>query len=168
MIFDMDGVIVDSMPLHLLAWKQYLHTLGVDISDLERRMHGKRNTELVWDFLGKSVPEEVAVEHGAAKERLFRELMSADHASDFSVVGVNQFLLRYSDVPKAIGSNGEPQNVEFTLDRLGLRSFFPVTVPWCIARSLFRISMSSVRKSLKLRLRTVSFLRTRRLGPRLA
>ena len=128
MIFDMDGVLVHSMPLHTKAWEQYLRSLGVDVSDLEQRMHGKRNTELVWEFLGASVPEEVAVEHGAAKERLFRELMREDPSQDFTIPGVNQFLARYQDVPKAIGSNAEPQNIEFILERLGLRRYFPITV----------------------------------------
>ena len=128
MVFDMDGVLVHSMPLHVTAWQQYLHRFGVEVQDLEERMHGKRNPELVWEFLGPSVSEEVAIEHGAAKERLFRELMSADRGQDFSVAGANGFVQRYADVPKAIGSNAEPQNIEFILNRLGLRQYFPITV----------------------------------------
>ncbi len=128
MVFDMDGVLVHSMPLHVTAWEQYLHGLGVDVTDLEQRMHGKRNTELVWDFLGQSVPEEIALQHGAAKERLFRELMSADPSQDFTIAGVDRFLQRYADVPKAIGSNAESENIEFILDRFGLRRYFPITV----------------------------------------
>ena len=39
MIFDLDGVLVHSMPLHTRAWEHYLERLGVTIQDLERRMH---------------------------------------------------------------------------------------------------------------------------------
>ncbi len=128
MIFDMDGVLVHSMPLHVLAWEQYLQRQGVDVQDLERRMHGKRNTELVWDFLGKDVPEKTALQHGAAKEVLFRQLMAAGKAEDFDVAGVSEFLERYAAVPKAIGSNAEQENIDFILDRLNLRGYFQLTV----------------------------------------
>ena len=128
MIFDMDGVLVHSMPLHVKAWEQYLQRLEVNVHDLERRMHGKRNTELVWDFLGKDVPEKTALEHGAAKERLFRELMQAGQEQEFDVAGVADFLNRYQHVPKAIGSNAEQENIDFILERLQLRQFFQFTI----------------------------------------
>lgn len=128
MIFDMDGVLVHSMPLHVTAWEQYLERFGVDVQDLERRMHGKRNTELVWEFIGKEVPEEAAIAHGAAKEQLFRELMKEGALEDFDVAGVKQFLERYADVPKAIGSNAEQENIDFVLDRFELRSYFQIAI----------------------------------------
>ncbi|MBV9612155.1 MAG: hypothetical protein JO091_06765, partial [Acidobacteriaceae bacterium] len=39
MIFDLDGVLVHSMPLHMKAWQQYLEILGVPAAKLEARMH---------------------------------------------------------------------------------------------------------------------------------
>ncbi len=128
MIFDMDGVLVDSMPLHVTAWEQYLQGLGVDVHDLERRMHGKRNTELVWDFLGEHVSEKNAIEHGSAKERLFRKLMSAETKETFDVAGVAEFLKRYEHVPKAIGSNAEQENIDFILDLFQMRKYFQFTI----------------------------------------
>ncbi|HLG30120.1 MAG TPA: hypothetical protein VI387_07915, partial [Candidatus Brocadiales bacterium] len=34
-IFDMDGVISDSMPFHAKAWKEAFGTIGVDVDDFE-------------------------------------------------------------------------------------------------------------------------------------
>ena len=127
-IFDMDGVLVCSMPLHVTAWEQYLHSMGLSVDDLESRMHGKRNTELVWDLIGEQVPEQVAIEHGAAKERLFRELLGAGDLQSFQVQGVGAFLERYREVPKAIGSNAEQANIDFILDRCGMRRYFDIAV----------------------------------------
>lgn len=127
-IFDMDGVLIHSMPWHTKAWERYLDSLGINVDDLERRMHGKRNTELVWDFLGKDVPEEVALEHGAAKERLFREMLDEIDLNDCQIPGVIDFLDRHSKVPKALGSNAERENINFALDTFGLRRFFPITI----------------------------------------
>ncbi len=39
-----------------------------------------------------------------------------------------EFLERHKDVPKAIGSNAEPANIDFVLDRFGLRPYFQVIV----------------------------------------
>jgi HAD superfamily hydrolase (TIGR01509 family) len=128
MIFDLDGVLVHSMPLHTLAWERYLEGLGITVHDLEARMHGKRNPELVREFLDPNATDEIAIEHGAAKERLFRKLMREAGFAQFQIPGLIEFLERYRDVPKAIGSNAEPANIDFTLDHFGLRRFFKVTV----------------------------------------
>jgi beta-phosphoglucomutase-like phosphatase (HAD superfamily) len=57
LIFDLDGVVVDSMPVHALAWRRYLKDLGISGSDVEDRMHGRRNDEIVRDFLGAGADE---------------------------------------------------------------------------------------------------------------
>jgi beta-phosphoglucomutase-like phosphatase (HAD superfamily) len=40
LIFDLDGVVVDSMPLHTHAWLRYLAQLGVPGEEIAARMHG--------------------------------------------------------------------------------------------------------------------------------
>jgi HAD superfamily hydrolase (TIGR01509 family) len=128
MIFDLDGVLIHSMPMHVVAWERYLDNLGVQVENLEARMHGKRNAELVQDFLGNAVSEEAAFEHGLAKERLFRELLLKEDLNRFQVPGVIDFLERYKNVPKAIGSNAEPDNINLVLDHFGLRPYFQAVV----------------------------------------
>jgi len=124
----MDGVLVHSMPLHTLAWERYLAELGITIENLEKRMHGKRNSELVRDMIGADLPEDAVFQHGAEKERLFREMLINDGLSQYAIPGLHEFLVRHRDVPKAVASNAEPQNIDFVLDRYHLRAFFPVTV----------------------------------------
>jgi beta-phosphoglucomutase family hydrolase len=128
MLFDLDGVIVHSMPLHVRAWETYLERLGIRVDDVERRMHGKRNSELVRDLIDASLAEDVVFEHGAAKERLFREMLLEAELNQHAVPGLREFLSRHADVPKAVGSNAEPANIDFVLDGLGLRPFFSVIV----------------------------------------
>jgi beta-phosphoglucomutase family hydrolase len=128
MIFDMDGVLIDSMPLHVLAWERYLQRLGISVEDLERRMHGKRNSELVRDLIDADLPEDVIFRHGADKEQLFRDMLLEQELSHAQIPGLIEFLERHRGAPMAIGSNAEPENIEFILERLGLRPYFPVTV----------------------------------------
>jgi beta-phosphoglucomutase family hydrolase len=128
LLFDMDGVLVHSMPLHTLAWERYLQSLGIQVDDLERRMHGKRNFELVADLISSTLTEDVVFAHGAEKERVFREMMLAEGIEKYRVPGVTEFLERHKDWPMAIGSNAEPANIAFTLDHFGLRPYFKVLV----------------------------------------
>jgi beta-phosphoglucomutase len=128
MIFDMDGVLIDSMPLHVLAWERYLQRLGISVEDLERRMHGKRNSELVRDLIDANLPEDVIFRHGADKEQLFRDMLLERELSHAQIPGLIEFLERHRGEPMAIGSNAEPENIEFILERLGLRPYFAVTV----------------------------------------
>lgn len=90
-------------------------------------MHGRRNPELVRDLFGEGLPENVVLEHGAAKERLFRKLM-ADEVERFRIPGLVPFIRRHVDVPKAVGSNAERANIDFVLDRLALRPYFQAIV----------------------------------------
>jgi HAD superfamily hydrolase (TIGR01509 family) len=64
---------------------------------------------------------------GRAKEQLYREMM-AGRAEEFLVPGLRGFLERHRDLPMAVASNAEPENVAFILDELRLRPFFRVLV----------------------------------------
>ena len=128
LIFDLDGVLVHSMPLHIEAWNRYLARFGMSCSDVEHVMHGKRNSELVRQLFGDGLADDVVFEHGAAKERLFREMLLETDLSACRVQGLTEFLERYQDFPKAIASNAEPANIDFVIDRLKLRRYFQVIV----------------------------------------
>ena len=127
-ILDMDGVIVDSNPLHRRAWSIYNRRFGIETDEaMQQRMYGKRNDEIVRDFLGPNLTPEEVREHGAAKERLYRELMAGGMAGAL-VHGVREFLERQADAPIGVATNAEPENVDFVLDTAGLRRYFQVIV----------------------------------------
>ena len=127
LIFDLDGVIIDSMPLHTEAWRVYLRNLGIECSDIESRMHGRRNDDIVVDFIGADLTPEQIAAHGAAKERLYREMMRTE-VQRHLVPGIAGFLTSCNGVPMAVASNAEPANVDFILDGSGLRPLFQVVV----------------------------------------
>lgn len=114
--------------MHTEAWEAYLRKLGVAQEYVALRMHGKRNSELVRELIDAGLSDEAAFEHGAAKERLFREMILAADLERYRIPGVTEFLEEFRDVPKAIGSNAEPANIDFALERLGLAKYFQVRV----------------------------------------
>lgn len=127
LIFDLDGVVVNSMPVHRIAWRNYLQSLGVDDEDLLERMHGRRNDDIVMDFLGPAADQAIVREHGAAKERLYRELMR-DRLEDHLVPGIRRFLEQAAGTPCGLSSNAERPNIDFVLDRADLRRYFQAIV----------------------------------------
>lgn len=127
LIFDLDGVIVDSTPVHTEAWRSYLHRFGIACDAVEARMHGKRNDEIVRDLFGGALDSHAIFMHGAAKEELFRTMMAVQ-LRDRLIPGVATFLERRSQSVKGLASNAEPANVDFVLDGAGLRCHFQAIV----------------------------------------
>ena len=128
LIFDMDGVLVDSNPVHRDAWVRFNLRYGVETTAaMLERMYGKRNDDIVRDFFGDGLaPEEVAA-RGAQKEQLYREMVGS-RIEEILVPGLRPFLDRYSGTPMAVASNAEPENVRFVLDRAKLADYFQVVL----------------------------------------
>ena len=116
LIFDMDGVLLHSTDLHMKSWVTYLERHGIEDTSVIYRMLGKRNDEIVYDVFGKDLPEEVMLEHGAAKEQLYRELMTPVLEQHY-VAGARELLraAHAQGVPLALATNAEPLNVDFVL-----------------------------------------------------
>ena len=128
LIFDMDGVIVDSNPVHRQVWTAFNRRYGLETTEaMLLRMYGKRNDQIVRDYFGGGLtPEEVA-ERGLAKERLYRETI-AGRTEEMLVPGLRAFLERHRNLPMGVGTNAEPENVALVLDETGLRQYFRAVV----------------------------------------
>jgi beta-phosphoglucomutase len=128
LIFDMDGVIIDSNHWHRIAWSEYTRRHGVEMtSAMQLRMYGKRNDEIIRDFLGSHLADNEIFAHGAAKEALYRELITP-HIETSLVPGIREFLERHRNLALGVATNAEPPNVDFVLDATGLRPFFRIIV----------------------------------------
>jgi len=124
LIFDLDGVIVDSNPVHLHVWERYLRQLGAPVAGaLPDLMYGRRNDEIVRDLIGDHLSAEEIHAHGAAKEALYRQIMRPQLAQRL-VPGIGEFLSRHAGVPMAVATNAEPANAEFVLRESGLKRYF--------------------------------------------
>jgi len=128
MIFDMDGVIVDSNPAHREAWARFNLQYGLETTEaMHLRMYGRRNDQIVRDYFGDALSDQEVAARGRAKEALYREMI-ADRIESMLVPGLRVFLDRYAEIPKAVASNAEPENIDFLLDKAGLRPYFRAVV----------------------------------------
>lgn len=82
-IFDMDGVIVDTNPYHVIAFKKFFdkHQVTYSTEEFENHMYGKHNGYIMRHFFKNQELTDEAVEKLAdEKEALFRDIY-AEHAS---------------------------------------------------------------------------------------
>ncbi len=126
-IFDMDGVIVDSHPVHKKAWRRFLELQGKkpDDTDLDFIMDGRKREEILRHFLGELSDEDVQ-NLGHQKDALFREEATAMQV----IEGLPEFLeqLTQANIRLAVGSSGSDGRVNHVLQLFGLRRFFQVVV----------------------------------------
>ncbi len=124
----MDGVIIDSNQWHRKSWAEYNRRHGIETDEaMQRRMYGKRNDDIVRDFFGAHLTDAEVIAHGAAKDKLYRDMIRPA-VEQALVPGVREFLMRHRGSPIAMATNAEPANVEFLLEEAHLRPFFRVLV----------------------------------------
>jgi beta-phosphoglucomutase family hydrolase len=128
LIFDMDGVIIHSNPMHREAWAAFNRRYGIETTDeMQERMYGRRNDQIVRDFFGDTLEPEEVKARGAAKEQLYREMIE-EKLDELLVPGIREFLETYRGTPMGLASNADPPNVNFLLDRARLRPYFHAVV----------------------------------------
>jgi beta-phosphoglucomutase len=127
LIFDLDGVIIDSMPFHQLAWQRYLEMTGIGAGESLDFMHGQRNEEIVRGLLGPQADLQAVIAHGAAKEQLYRDMLR-ERLGEHLVAGIAEWLEHVSGAPIALATNAERANVDFVLDGGVLRPYFDAIV----------------------------------------
>jgi len=126
-IFDMDGVIIDSHPIHRKTWKKFLASLVrlATEEDLDFVLDGRKKEDILRHFLGDLSPEQVRA-YGRQKEVMFRE----EALGLKTIEGLTDFLqeLHASGLKSALASSGSRTRVNYILDRLALKKYFPVIV----------------------------------------
>jgi beta-phosphoglucomutase len=126
-IFDMDGVIVDSHPAHRRAWQQFLETLGRNVSedDLKYILDGRKRSEILSHFFGELNESEIR-EYGNRKDRFFQQISLEVKP----VEGVLDLLddLKERSVAFGLATSAGESRTWTTLHRLRLNRHFKVIV----------------------------------------
>ncbi|MDB5241990.1 MAG: HAD-superfamily hydrolase, partial [Spirosoma sp.] len=125
-IFDMDGVIVDTNPHHRMAWREYYQRYGKTLTDEDflTYISGKHNTDIVAHlFAGQTLTPNEVLTLGNEKEALFRELYQPHVVA---VPGLVDFLkaLKTAGILTAVATSAPVENLNFVIDALELRPYF--------------------------------------------
>ncbi|MBC7223300.1 MAG: HAD family phosphatase, partial [Anaerolineae bacterium] len=127
-IWDMDGVLVDSGEAHYAAWARLFREEGIPYSREQfLQTFGQRNDRILRTLLGPDLPEERLRDLDARKEAYYRELIPSRVRL---LPGAWELLhaLREAGARQAVGSSGPRANVEATVAALGLQPFFGALV----------------------------------------
>jgi beta-phosphoglucomutase len=126
-IFDMDGVLIDSHPVHRRAWRQFLNTVGKDVreEELDFILEGRRREEILRHFLGE-LPDTALAEYGLRKDQFFEEKFREIRL----IPGIRRFLdrLEAAGVQTAIATSASSSRTWGTLQRLNLNKKFATIV----------------------------------------
>jgi beta-phosphoglucomutase len=128
LIFDMDGTMVDNMMIHHRAWQQRLAQEGLHFSMAEviEHCHGK-NLEILERLFGDKYTEEQRLVISNEKEAIYREVFRDDIKL---IDGLSELLATAfeHEIPLAIGTAAQYDNVNFVLDTLNIRNYFEIIV----------------------------------------
>ncbi len=118
LLFDLDGTLADTDPLHFLAWREALRPYGlqVDPEFYRKRISGRLNPEIVQDLL--SLEGEEARRLIEAKEARFRELAKSLKPTP----GLREFLdlAQKKGLRWGVVTNAPKENARHVLGALGL------------------------------------------------
>lgn len=124
-IFDWDGVVIDSSRQHEESWELLAEEEGLPLFDGHFKIgFGKRNELIIRTILEwASDPEEIA-RLGDRKEVLYREIIQRDGIA--LQPGVGEFVksLQEKNVPYAIGSSTPRENIESVLNYMNREDWF--------------------------------------------
>jgi HAD superfamily hydrolase (TIGR01509 family) len=126
LIFDVDGTLADSMPIHFVAWQKAMAHFGGAITENDFYDMAGVTTKKMISMLNERHRSNVPVEEGAAyKEQLYFDLIPQVPAIK-PVVDV--VLANVGKRPMATASGGRRYVVTQTLTAIGLSHIFEVQV----------------------------------------
>jgi beta-phosphoglucomutase family hydrolase len=124
-IWDMDGVLADTAPHHLLAWRETFAKRGIKFTEEDfMRGFGIRNDAIIRNVLGEqTTPEAIARE----KEATFRRIIGKDIKP---LPGALDLLkaLDENGIKMAIASSTVIENIHLIISSLGIEKYFEVII----------------------------------------
>lgn len=126
-VFDLDGVLIDSHDQHHDAWRRLAAEIGESLSDEQfAESFGMRNVMCIPHVFHWADPSDQARIEGLGdrKEEIYREILAAESIEPLP--GVRAFIerLESAGIPGSVGSSTSVLNIRVCLQSTGLDSFF--------------------------------------------
>ena len=122
-IFDMDGVLVDSEPLQYEAYAQVMYRYGVELTKAEFIEYwiGKGNLS---EHLERHKLDVPVVEVRQRKNAVYADLVRRKMRTRPGIIGLLKRL--HAEMPTALASSAHEDSVNAVLNRFSLRQYFNV------------------------------------------
>lgn len=128
-LFDLDGVVIDTTALHYRVWDEFARQRGYTPTRAELiATNGRRAAETIRHWLGPSLDEAEVATLSAERETHFNGLLATEPVD--AVAGVHAFIgrLKGRGIPIAVATSAVPANAELSLARVGLVGVFDAVV----------------------------------------
>ena len=126
-IFDMDGVLVDSAQPHFRSWQVLAEDNGISVTEEQfTTTFGRQNEDIIPIIFGDVSPSRLQ-ELADRKERIYRDLIRERPPI---VPGAPELIrsLYEADAALAVGSSGPLANIELVLSAMGIRSLMSAII----------------------------------------
>jgi len=127
-IFDMDGVLVDSYQAHFESWRVVAKKYGLDLTEPEfRRTFGRTSREIIRQLWGDRFDDKEIAAFDAGKEQAYREILEQSFPE---MPGAGELIgkLHAAGFKLAIGSSGPPENIALVQRKLTNGELITATV----------------------------------------
>ena len=123
-IWDMDGVIADTAPHHLHAWRETFARRGIDFAEADfMRGFGIRNDAIIKNVLGEQTTEAEIEAIAQEKEATFRGIIGHDIKPLPGVLELIRALYE-KGIRMAIASSTVIENIRLIIGSLGITKYF--------------------------------------------
>ena len=127
-IWDMDGVIVDSGPYHLKAWQKVFTKRGANFTPEDFQRHfGQRNDTIIRSALGEQIPKSEVASIAREKEQTYRELIRQNIKPLPGAIKLIKSLNEHG-FRLAIASSAPTENIRLITQSLGINDYFQAIV----------------------------------------
>ena len=127
-IFDMDGVLADTGPIHFESWINLGKKLGIKITrEFFEETFGQQSPTITRKLIGLEADELSIKQWANFKEKNYRDLIKNKLEP---LPGVMEILaeLKSKGFKLAVGSSGPSENVNLLLTKLRIKSYFNVII----------------------------------------
>jgi HAD superfamily hydrolase (TIGR01509 family) len=126
LIFDCDGTLADTLPVHFQTWSAALQAVGADISKDWYYKYCGTSAEEMLQILKNSLGYQFDSASVIAKRQKNYQSLITTVKEVWAVAEIVRD--HYGKVPMAVASGGEKVVLEATLNNISLRKFFDVVV----------------------------------------
>jgi beta-phosphoglucomutase family hydrolase len=126
-LFDWDGVIIDSHHAHEVAWEIMAEELGKPLAPgFFKATFGMRNDRIIPEFTNWASAEDASLIEvlGNRKEALYREVLRRDGIAPLPGVLALLEALRAQGIPCSVGSSTARENILTIMEMTGLAPYF--------------------------------------------
>lgn len=126
-IFDMDGVITDTVPQHFLAWKKFFNNEGLKFTrkDYDQKVNGVPRKAGIINIMGK-LPAKKLNELMEKKQEIFKKIIAYNPPKIFP--DFLTFAAKLKKVKIKIAAASSSKNTEFILKKIKIYNKFDTVV----------------------------------------